>query len=59
LYVVILSRLGAIGFERLLPAMQSGRDTSDQEGPFSHSTILSEGVEQDSATIRWSFINET
>jgi hypothetical protein len=57
-YVVILSRLSAAGLERLLPAMQPRGDTSDQEGPFSHSAILPEGVEQDSATIHRSFVNE-
>lgn len=57
-HVVILSRFSAAGSERLLPAMQQRGDTSDQEGPFSHSAILPEGVEQDSATIRRSFVSE-
>jgi len=57
-YVVILSRFSAAGSERFLPAVQFRRDTSDQEGPFSHSAILPEGVEQDSATIRRSSVNE-
>lgn len=57
-YVVILPRFSAAGSERLLPAVQSRRNTSDQEGPFSHSAILPEGVEQDSATIRRSSVNE-
>jgi len=57
-YVVILSRFSAAGSERFLPAVHPRGDTSDQEGPFSHSAILPEGMEQDSATIRRGSVNE-